>query len=88
MPPRPTATRTYRRGLRRQEPAAVGYDTKCTFLENFDSTIYFSKTMTIKYKKIQTNPISCHDPIGSGSGAENAVVWSEATMVCLTLFGI
>jgi hypothetical protein len=29
--------------VRRQEPAAVGYGARCIFLENFDSTIYFSK---------------------------------------------
>jgi hypothetical protein len=32
--------------LRRQEPAAVGHDARCTFVENFDSTIYFSKITT------------------------------------------
>jgi hypothetical protein len=28
------------------KPAAVGYDVRCTFLEIFDSTIYFSKIKT------------------------------------------
>jgi hypothetical protein len=27
-------------------PDAVGYNARCTFLENFDSTIYFSKIIT------------------------------------------
>jgi hypothetical protein len=27
-------------------PSAVGHDARCTFVENFDSTIYFSKIMT------------------------------------------
>jgi hypothetical protein len=31
----------------------VGHGARCTFLENFEMTIYFSKIMTIKYKKIQ-----------------------------------
>jgi hypothetical protein len=35
-----------RRGLQRQEPDAVSYDVRCTFVENFDSTYYFSKIMT------------------------------------------
>jgi hypothetical protein len=35
-----------RRAMRRQEPDAVGYGVRYTFLENFDSTYYFSKIMT------------------------------------------
>jgi hypothetical protein len=35
-----------RRAMQRQEPDAVGYDVRCTFDENFDSTYYFSKIMT------------------------------------------
>jgi hypothetical protein len=30
-----------RRAIRRQEPDAVGYGVRCTFIENFDSTYYF-----------------------------------------------
>jgi hypothetical protein len=33
------------------EACPVGYGARCTFLENFDSTIYFSKTMKNKYIK-------------------------------------
>jgi hypothetical protein len=47
LPPEPGSCR---RAPRRQELNAVGYggryDARCTFLENFDSTIYFSKIMT------------------------------------------
>jgi hypothetical protein len=32
--------------MRRQEPDAVGYGARCTFVENFDSKIYFSKIIT------------------------------------------
>jgi hypothetical protein len=35
----------------------VGHDARCTFVENFDLTIYFSKIMKIKYKKY-SNPYS------------------------------
>jgi hypothetical protein len=35
-----------RRAMRRQELDAVGYGVRSTFLENFDSTYYFSKIMT------------------------------------------
>jgi hypothetical protein len=43
--------------MRRQEPDAVGYDVRFTFLENFDSTYYFSKIMTNQiYKKFCDAP--------------------------------
>jgi hypothetical protein len=47
-PPRPAAEphgikSLPRRAPRRRGLNAVGYDARCTFLENFDSIIYFSK---------------------------------------------
>jgi hypothetical protein len=36
----------------------MGHDARCTFVENFDLTIYFSKIMTNKYKKIPAMKIS------------------------------
>jgi hypothetical protein len=34
------------RAMRRQESDTVGYGITCTFVENFDSTYYFSKIVT------------------------------------------
>jgi hypothetical protein len=38
-------------------PAAVGYGARCTFLENFDSTIYFENHDKINIKKFQSKPV-------------------------------
>jgi hypothetical protein len=43
LPPYRSAAGSWRRP---PCPAAMGYGARCTFLENFDSTIYFSKIMT------------------------------------------
>jgi hypothetical protein len=46
LTPWDTAAGACHHGIRRQEPAVVGYGARFTFVENFDWTIYFSKIMT------------------------------------------
>jgi hypothetical protein len=44
LPPWPVAL-GFSDAVGRGTPAVVGYSVRCTFVENFDSTYYFSKIM-------------------------------------------